>query len=959
MKLRTLFLSLLLCVPLFGQSFPTSIYTPLVAKNNVQTTLTSAMTSGDTTAVVASTTGWAANMMAYICDTTTVTSSVARCSGTFEVMKVTAVPSSVLLTVTRAQDGTSAIAHSSGKGVLNAPTAIYNTWVNNEVLAIETALGTNLSNIPTSPIMGSATYNFAAQSPTSPATLTAGSRTITLPGGCPSGVNGTDSGHRLAVLGGGTNEAALITGGDCTSGATGSTHTVTLTIANSHSAGYTIASATAGIQEAIQVLNTAGTGGRVYVPKGTLTIYGPIVPPAAYTYWIEGTGRSSTVLSVASTFCNPSGTPGVCGLSINGVFDFSPAQPTATAADNGGVTGLTIGFVQPNSSTLTDYTHWPPAVYASGNNHVTASWVLIERAWDAITSPSSNGVTISHVGMSFFHRGITIDACGDVLGISNTEAWVFGLDTLQSILFRAPATANYFLDIQQADFGYITDIASDSGKFATLHKNGGGSVPTLVGVNWDIDTNGGFEMSNGYVRLSNINVSTLPGTAAFSISGGTLVIDGVVILNSGSTTAMFTYAPSQANAGAAAGLQPGLFISNLQTSASAEDQYIVYATTAGAFSGTGTVQIRGGAISKSPGQVYTKELFVEAAGTGSIVYDVSHVKIGSNAAVAAVAFNFASSNAHAVSYTDGPGGWTYTVPATTRWFNNSGFTSNINSIPLATTLAGNLIFTTDNTYDLGASGATRPRNGFFGTSVTVGATGGYVWTGLSQILSPSDGVIRLSNNAGTAFTRLQFGGTTSAFPAIKRSSDVLHMRLADDSGFAGFHSLFLQTNAASGMDIYLRGATSAFPAIQRSGTTVKFRLADDSADAPITAAAITGTTITGTAVSGSTSVSGATYLTATNCSSAAAPAVCAAAAAGSVVVAAAGTTVTVNTTAVTANSQIFLTEDSGLGTKLTVTCNVTPATALTVTARTAATSFVITTNAPATNPRCISYRIVN
>src|SRR5438270_72181 len=159
MKLRTLSLSLLLGVSLFGQSFPSSIYTPLVAKNNVQTTLSAAMTAGDTTAVVASTTGWAANMMAYICDTTTVTSSVARCSGTYEVMKVTSVGSSVLLNVTRAQDGTTAIAHASGKGFLNAPTAIYNTTLSNEVLAIETALGTNLSNIPTSPIVGSATYN--------------------------------------------------------------------------------------------------------------------------------------------------------------------------------------------------------------------------------------------------------------------------------------------------------------------------------------------------------------------------------------------------------------------------------------------------------------------------------------------------------------------------------------------------------------------------------------------------------------------------------------------------------------------------------------------------------------------------------------------------------------------------------------------------------------------------------
>jgi hypothetical protein len=107
-------------------------------------------------------------------------------------------------------------------------------------------------------------------------------------------------------------------------------------------------------------------------------------------------------------------------------------------------------------------------------------------------------------------------------------------------------------------------------------------------------------------------------------------------------------------------------------------------------------------------------------------------------------------------------------------------------------------------------------------------------------------------------------------------------------------------------------------------------------------------------------ISYATQSSSTNCSSAAAPAVCAASSAGSVVVAAAGTTVVVNTTAVTANSQIFVQEDSSLGAKLSVTCNVTPATAPpTITARVAATSFTITTTAPTTNPRCFSYEIIN
>ena len=105
------------------------------------------------------------------------------------------------------------------------------------------------------------------------------------------------------------------------------------------------------------------------------------------------------------------------------------------------------------------------------------------------------------------------------------------------------------------------------------------------------------------------------------------------------------------------------------------------------------------------------------------------------------------------------------------------------------------------------------------------------------------------------------------------------------------------------------------------------------------------------------------YNTATNCSSSASPAVCGSASAGSVTIAAAATTIVVNTSAVTANSQIFVFPDETLGTKLSVTCNSTLATAasgLAVTARTAGTSFTISTLATvAVNPVCLSYLVTN
>jgi hypothetical protein len=50
--------------------------------------------------------------------------------------------------------------------------------------------------------------------------------------------------------------------------------------------------------------------------------------------------------------------------------------------------------------------------------------------------------------------------------------------------------------------------------------------------------------------------------------------------------------------------------------------------------------------------------------------------------------------------------------------------------------------------------------------------------------APADGNLRITNSAGNNFGLLQFGGTTNAFPAIKRSGAGIEFRLADDSGYA-------------------------------------------------------------------------------------------------------------------------------------------------------------------------------
>lgn len=105
-----------------------------------------------------------------------------------------------------------------------------------------------------------------------------------------------------------------------------------------------------------------------------------------------------------------------------------------------------------------------------------------------------------------------------------------------------------------------------------------------------------------------------------------------------------------------------------------------------------------------------------------------------------------------------------------------------------------LVLGTDGIETLRLYGANR--NALFAGNISCGivTSTGYVeatsadgfrfTTGGSRIVESSDGVLRLRDSAGTSFGRLQFGGTTSSFPSIKRNSAAINFRLADDSADA-------------------------------------------------------------------------------------------------------------------------------------------------------------------------------
>jgi hypothetical protein len=158
-------------------------------------------------------------------------------------------------------------------------------------------------------------YDFEPQQPGG--TLTAGSpATITL-APVPQGVNAADVGHLVRISGGtGTAETVLITGGTAVAGS--ASGTITFTPANSHSGAWTIASATAGIQEAIVHMQNLG-GGMVMIPAGTYTCDTITVSAGGVT--LVGAGKYATTIAQrkadATLFSvNPGGATTIWGFEL-------------------------------------------------------------------------------------------------------------------------------------------------------------------------------------------------------------------------------------------------------------------------------------------------------------------------------------------------------------------------------------------------------------------------------------------------------------------------------------------------------------------------------------------------------------------------------------------------------------------------------------------------------------------
>ncbi len=113
---------------------------------------------------------------------------------------------------------------------------------------------------------------------------------------------------------------------------------------------------------------------------------------------------------------------------------------------------------------------------------------------------------------------------------------------------------------------------------------------------------------------------------------------------------------------------------------------------------------------------------------------------------------------------------------------------------------GNLLAEDTATYDIGSSGGNKPRTLYTSGNIFCGnhvqATGAFLFSAGCNFQASGTESIVAYNNGNTGFGLFKLGGTTSSFPALKRSSATLQARLADDSAFAEFKASVLEASTS-------------------------------------------------------------------------------------------------------------------------------------------------------------------
>ena len=246
--------------------------------------------------------------------------------------------------------------------------------------------------------------------------------------------------------------------------------------------------------------------------------------------------------------------------------------------------------------------------------------------------------------------------------------------------------------------------------------NSGGHFLTETDNTYDIGTSGATRPRSGYFGTSlNVGDGITPSTSNGDIAAG----DGTNLLEWDSSDTLLSVRGSSESVINST----GLVFYGRAAAGEATRVRIHAVTTATSFTGTRSNGTYGTPTALASGDEVTQ--FYGQGHTGSAFADVGSISIRADAAFAA------GSSPGRIEFHTTPSASTTQVE---RWRIDN---------------AGHFLAASDNAYDIGASGATRPRTGFFGTSVDVDGT----------VFSGSTTATRLSTTTGV-------DGTTTGVTAL-------------------------------------------------------------------------------------------------------------------------------------------------------------------------------------------------
>lgn len=555
----------------------------------------------------------------------------------------------------------------------------------------------------------------------------------------------------------------------------------------------------------------------------------------------DGSGNvtaAATLATVNSNVGSFGSSTAIPVFTVNGKGLITAASTAVVVAPAGTLSGATLA-ANVLASSLTSVgilvsPHFTGAVVDSGGFTVTSGTTALQ-AVTATTGVFTTSVTVNSITLS---RG----------GGSDPDSTALGAGALAANVY-VPSTTGY----RNTAVGY-----------STLNANTDGYKSTALGYSaLSVNTTGYQNTALGYASMVNnltgfANTSVGYQSAHNQVSGSQNVFIGY---NAGLGTAAsgsnnVAIGPSAMNAWTSAsnnviiGYAAGFAITSSGGNIAIGQNALAAATTLGTNTAVGTNSLLSAAGFSNVALGY----YAGAYETGSQSFYVDNQNRTNTAGDKAGALLYGTFNATPASQTlkiNAVLTVSYATTISTGGLTVSAGTTAIQALTATTGVfsgsgqfGGTLTVTTGGVTATGNSTIT----GTLGGITTLTATT-HVWGGAgSQITEASNGTLTLKDAAGTAFTGLQWGGTSSLFPMLKRSGTQLQVRLADDSNYASFNASYLTFGGASFMTapsdgvitmanigytsftrLNFGGTTTSFAAFATSGTAISTVRADGSA----------------------------------------------------------------------------------------------------------------------------------